>query len=173
MSLAAQLVSDPGASLLTGRRLGPYQVQARIGVGGMGEVYRAHDTKLGRDVAIKVLPRLFTGDPDRLTRFEREARVLASLNHPNIGAIYGFEEVDGIRALVLELVEGQTWPIALRNGPDPARRSIGNCATDCRGARGRAREGDRPPGSEAGQHEDHARRRREGARLRARQGRGR
>ena len=74
----------------------------------MGEVYRARDTKLGRDVAIKILPRAFTADPDRLARFEREARMLASLNHPHIGAIYGVEESDGVRALVLELVEGET-----------------------------------------------------------------
>ncbi len=74
----------------------------------MGEVYRAHDAKLGRDVAIKILPRAFTSDPDRLARFEREARMLAALNHPNICAIYGFEEADGIRFLVLELVEGDT-----------------------------------------------------------------
>ena len=74
----------------------------------MGEVYRARDTKLGRDVAIKILPRAFTSDPDRLARFEREARMLAALNHPNIGAIYGLEEADGIRFLVLELVEGET-----------------------------------------------------------------
>ena len=74
----------------------------------MGEVYRARDSKLGRDVAIKILPRAFTADPDRLARFEREARLLASLNHPHIGAIYGVEESDGIRALVLELVEGTT-----------------------------------------------------------------
>jgi hypothetical protein len=113
------------ASLLTGRRLGPYEVQARIGVGGMGEVYRAHDTKLGRDVAIKVLPRLFTGDPDRLRRFEREARVLASLNHPDIGAIYGFEELDGVRALVLELVEGLTLADRLAKGSIPLAESLG------------------------------------------------
>ena len=91
-----------------GQRLGVYQIQAFIGRGGMGEVYRARDTKLGREVAIKILPRVFTSDPDRLARFEREARVLASLNHPHIGAIYGLEESDGIRALVLELVEGPT-----------------------------------------------------------------
>ncbi len=82
---------------MVGRRLGAYQVRERIGVGGMGEVYRAHDTKLGRDVAIKILPPHFTSDPDRLARFEREARVLASLNHPHIGAIYGLEEADGIQ----------------------------------------------------------------------------
>ena len=83
-------------------------ISAQIGEGGMGEVYRARDSKLGRDVAIKILPRAFTADPDRLARFEREARMLASLNHPHIGAIYGVEESDGVRALVLELVEGET-----------------------------------------------------------------
>ena len=74
----------------------------------MGEVYRAHDTRLRRDVAIKILPRAFTADPDRLARFEREARVLASLNHPNIATIYGVEEGDGVKALVMELVAGET-----------------------------------------------------------------
>ena len=94
--------------LQRGARLGHYEILSAIGKGGMGEVYRARDTKLGRDVAIKILPRIFTSDPDRLARFEREARLLASLNHPNIGAIYGLEDVDGIPALVLELVEGDT-----------------------------------------------------------------
>ena len=79
------------------RRVGPYLISAQIGEGGMGEVYRARDTKLGRDVAIKILPPAFTADPDRLARFEREARLLASLNHPHIGAIYGIEESDGVR----------------------------------------------------------------------------
>jgi serine/threonine protein kinase len=82
VATAAPLFSESGASVLTGRRLGVYQVHARIGAGGMGEVYRARDTRLGRDVAIKILPRHFISDPDRLARFEREARVLASLNHP-------------------------------------------------------------------------------------------
>ena len=89
-------------------RLGPYDVFAHVGSGGMGQVYRARDTKLGRDVAIKILPASFTDDPERLARFEREARLLASLNHPNIAAIYGFEDSDGSTALVLELVEGDT-----------------------------------------------------------------
>ena len=106
--MAAQLVSDPSSSRLTGRRLGVYQLQELLGAGGMGEVYRARDTKLGRDVAIKILPRAFTSDPERLARFEREARMLASLNHPNIGSIYGLEEADAVRALVLELVGGET-----------------------------------------------------------------
>ena len=94
--------------LSAGSRVGPYEVLAPLGSGGMGEVYRARDTKLGRDVAIKVLPPAFTTDPDRLARFEREARLLASLNHPHIGAIYGLEEADGMRGLILELVEGPT-----------------------------------------------------------------
>jgi serine/threonine protein kinase/Tol biopolymer transport system component len=97
---------------MIGQRLGQFQIQSLLGAGGMGEVYRAHDSKLGRVVALKVLPPLLTNDPDRLARFEREARVLASLNHPNIGAIYGLEEwpsESGPRcALVLDLVEGET-----------------------------------------------------------------
>ena len=91
-----------------GTRLGPYQIASLLGVGGMGEVYRAHDLKLGRDVALKMLPLAFRSDADRLARFEREARALAALNHPNIATIYGLEEHQGIHALVLELVEGQT-----------------------------------------------------------------
>ena len=92
---------------LIGRRLGVYRVDAKLGAGGMGEVFRAHDTKLGRDVAIKVLPALVGRDPDRRARFEREARILATLNHPNIASIYGLEDADGSPVLVLELVEGE------------------------------------------------------------------
>ena len=95
-------------ALSAGTKIGPYEVIGLIGQGGMGEVYQARDTKLDRDVALKVLPEAFTSDPDRLARFEREAKVLASLNHPNIGSIYGLEEAEGVRALVLELVEGPT-----------------------------------------------------------------
>src|SRR6266849_2648834 len=94
--------------LHSGTRLGTYEILGALGAGGMGEVYRARDTKLDRDVAIKVLPASLAADPDRLARFEREARLLASLNHPNIGAIYGVEESGGITALVLELVDGET-----------------------------------------------------------------
>src|SRR5687767_15959540 len=94
-------------------RIGPYEIVGPLGAGGMGEVYRARDTNLGRDVALKILPDAFAGDPDRLMRFEREAKTLASLNHPHIAQIYGFEQGDastrsgqaGIRALVMELVE--------------------------------------------------------------------
>ncbi len=95
-------------ALTSGTRLGPYEITAQIGVGGMGEVYRATDTKLKRDVAVKVLPSHVAADPERLARFQREAEVLASLNHPNIAAIYGLEEADSTKALVMELVEGPT-----------------------------------------------------------------
>ena len=95
-------------SLSPGTRIGPYEVTAQIGAGGMGEVCRARDTKLNRDVALKVLPSAFGADPDRMTRFQREAQLLAALNHPNIAAIYGLEDEVGVRAIVMELVEGQT-----------------------------------------------------------------
>jgi eukaryotic-like serine/threonine-protein kinase len=94
--------------LSAGTRLGPYEIQAAIGAGGMGEVYRARDTRLKRDVALKLLPESFASDPDRLARFQREAEVVASLNHPNIAGIYGLEDSDGVRALVMELVDGET-----------------------------------------------------------------
>ena len=118
---AAGIVTHPDGTMLTGRRIGVYQIQTLLGAGGMGEVYRARDTKLGRDVAFKILPRAFTADPDRLARFEREARVLASLNHPHIGAIYGVEDSDGVHALVLELVEGETLADRLAKGASAAR----------------------------------------------------
>src|SRR5436305_968173 len=102
-----------------GTKLGPYVVVAALGSGGMGEVYRARDSKLGRDVALKILRPLFTAHAESLARFEREARLLASLNHPHIGAIYGFEDADNMPALVLELVEGDTVEDRLRRGPLP------------------------------------------------------
>ena len=95
-------------TLKPGQSLGPHEILASIGAGGMGEVYRARDTKLNRDVAIKILLPEVANDPDRLARFSREAQVLASLNHPNIAAIYGLEESGDTRALVMELVEGPT-----------------------------------------------------------------
>jgi serine/threonine-protein kinase len=110
--------------LSPGTTLGPYSVTAKIGEGGMGEVYRARDTKLDRDVALKVLPQAFTDDPDRLARFEREAKVLASLNHTNIGHIYGLEEAEGQKALVLELVEGPTLADRIAQGPIPLDEAL-------------------------------------------------
>ena len=105
--------------LTVGDRLGHYDVTALIGEGGMGQVYQATDTQLHRDVALKILPDAFAADPDRLARFQREAQVLASLNHPNIAAIYGIEEAEGTRALVLELVEGPTLARSDLEGTDP------------------------------------------------------
>jgi len=104
--------------------LGTYDIVELLGQGGMGEVYRARDSKLGRDVAIKTLPAEFTSDPDRLARFQREAKLLASLNHPNIGAIYGLEEFNGAPFLILELVEGETIAERLTRGPIPADEAI-------------------------------------------------
>jgi serine/threonine protein kinase len=107
-------------------RLGSYEVVAQIGAGGMGEVYQAHDTKLGRDVAIKVLPEAFAHDADRLSRFQREAKILASLNHPNIATIFGLEHSDGGTSyLVMELVAGKTLPDRLkRDGADPIEEAL-------------------------------------------------
>jgi serine/threonine-protein kinase len=117
--------SDTGfGQNLVGRRLGSFDLKALVGSGGMGEVYRAHDTKLGRDVAIKVLPRAFTADAARLASFEREARVVASLNHPHIAAIHGLAESDGILGLVLELVEGETLAERLARSGGPKRSGL-------------------------------------------------
>ena len=110
--------------LQPGTTLGPYRVTAKIGEGGMGEVYRATDTSLDRQVAIKVLPDAFASDAERLARFEREAKVLASLNHPNIGAIYGLEKSGDTRALVLELVEGPTLAERIKQGPIPVDEAL-------------------------------------------------
>ena len=106
-------------ALSPGTRLGPYEITAQIGVGGMGEVWRATDANLGRQVALKVLPDTFAHDPERLARFEREAKTLASLSHPNIAIIYGLEKADGTRALVMELVEGPTLAGRIALGPIP------------------------------------------------------
>ena len=107
--------------LAPGIALGSYQVTAKIGEGAMGEVWRATDTRLNRAVALKILPDAFAADPDRLARFQREAQVLASLNHPNIAAIYGLEETEGTRALVLELVEGPTLADCIAHRPGSLR----------------------------------------------------
>ncbi len=105
------------AAVSVRKALGAYEIISPLGAGGMGEVYRARDPRLDRQVALKVLPDAFTQDPDRLARFKREARVLASLNHPHVGAIYGFENTGDIHALVLELVEGDTLADRIARGP--------------------------------------------------------
>ena len=107
-----------------GVRLGVYEVVAPLGAGGMGEVYRARDTKLGREVALKILPGSFANDAERMARFEREAKLLASLNHTNIAAIYGFEDSSGVHALVMELVEGQTLGERIAKGPIPIDETL-------------------------------------------------
>src|SRR2546426_10276423 len=110
--------------LTIGTRIGAYEILAPLGAGGMGEVFRARDTKLNRDVALKILPELFASDPDRLARFQREAQLLATLNHHHIGQIYGLEGQEGregqeLHALVLELVEGPTLADRIAQGPFP------------------------------------------------------
>jgi Tol biopolymer transport system component len=115
-------------TLLLGTKLGPYEILAPLGAGGMGEVYRARDTRLGREVAIKVLPEAFARDSERVARFEREAKLLASLHHPNVGSIFGLEEVAGHRYLVLEFVEGETLSARLSRGALPVDEALAVCA---------------------------------------------
>jgi serine/threonine protein kinase len=112
-------------TLVSGTRLGPYEIVSALGAGGMGEVYRARDTKLGRDVALKILPAAFTTDAERLARFRREAQVLASLNHPHIGAIYGLDEANGSQFLVLELVDGESLDKRIARGALPVDEALG------------------------------------------------
>ena len=124
-ALAAPMLDNSASpSWLTGRQIGPYTIVSLLDSGGMGEVYRARDTTLGRDVAIKILPPEFTADADRRARFAREARLLAALNHPHIGAIYGLEEAEGVTALVLELVDGPTLADRIAQGPIPVTEAL-------------------------------------------------
>jgi serine/threonine protein kinase len=110
--------------ITAGTKLGPYEILSQIGAGGMGEVYRARDSKLGRDVAIKVLPEVFAHDADRMARFQREAKVLASLDHPNIASIYGLEDSGGTRALVMQFVEGATLADRIKAAPIPVDEAV-------------------------------------------------
>ena len=136
----------------------------------MGEVYRAHDARLDREVAIKVLPDALASDPERIARFRREARVAASLNHPNIAAIYGFEDEDGAHFLVMELVEGPRSPSACGPGPMPIDEALAVVEQIAEGLEAAHESGDRPPGPQALQRQDHAGREGEDPRLRAREG---
>jgi eukaryotic-like serine/threonine-protein kinase len=117
IEVAAKILNDGHDRSLLGRQMGSYQILSLLGAGGMGEVYEARDTKLGRSVAIKVLPSAFAQDPERLARFQREARMLASLNHPNIATIHGLEQSDGVHYLVMELVPGETLVEKLKAAP--------------------------------------------------------
>src|SRR5215212_8532575 len=110
--------------LANGSRFGPYEIVAPIGAGGMGEVYRARDTRLDREVAVKVLPALFVSDPERVARFQREAKTLAALNHPNIAAIYGLEEAYGATALIMELVDGEDLAQRIARGAIPLDEAL-------------------------------------------------
>src|SRR6185295_11402750 len=109
---------------MIGTKFAHYEITGHLGTGGMGEVYQATDSKLGRNVAIKLLPAAFASDPDRLSRFRREAQLLASLNHPNIAHIYGLEESGDIRCIVMELIEGETLQARIKNGPIPVDEAL-------------------------------------------------
>src|SRR5688500_14046358 len=110
--------------LAPGSKFGVYSILGSLGSGGMGEVYRAHDRRLGREVAVKTLPEQFSRDPERMARFEREARMLAALNHPAIAAIYGMEEAEGVQFIVMELVPGETLSDRLSHGPIPLDEAL-------------------------------------------------
>ena len=127
---ATGIIPTPDVTLASGVRVGPYEILSPLGAGGMGEVYRARDTKLQREVALKILPALIVADADRLARFKREAQVLASLNHPNIAAIHGFEESNSVQGLVLELVEGPTLADRIAQGPVPLDEAAAHRAAD-------------------------------------------
>src|SRR3990172_8181602 len=162
----------PGAGFnhtMIGSRLAHYDITAHLGSGGFGDVYQATDTKLGRSVAIKLLPEEFNHDAERVARFQREARVLASLNHPNIAAIYGLEESGGRNFLVMEFVPGETLAARIKRGPIPLEDSL---VADHRGAGGGARErkSDLPPRSEMRECDDHAGRKGKGPGLRLGEG---
>jgi serine/threonine protein kinase len=160
-----------------GHRLGPYEVLAKLGEGGMGVVYSARDTKLGRQVALKVLPPAVASDAEYLSRFEREGRLLAAVNHPNIATLYGVEETSEGTALVMEFVDGRTLADCIaedgasRGLPIQTAIAVARQIADAMTARTRARH--RSPGLETGQYQDRAGRYRQSSGLRPRQGRNR
>jgi hypothetical protein len=135
--------------LAAGEGLGPYEIVGRIGAGGMGEVYRARDSKLDRNVALKILPPAFASHADGMARFRREAQVLAALNHPRIAAIYGLEDSGPVTALVTELVDGPTLDSRISSGCAAGGRSAAHRARDRRSRGVRAREGHHPSRSQA------------------------
>jgi serine/threonine protein kinase len=153
-------------SATTGTRLGGYELRSQIGAGGMGEVYRATDVKLGRDVALKILPASFTNDSERVARFRREAQVLASLNHPHIAAIYGLEEANGAQFLVLELVDGESLDKQIARGPIPVDEALGIAKQIAEALEAAHEKGHHSSGSEAGEYRADHGWQRQGARLR-------
>ena len=136
--------------LTPGTRIGPYEIVNSLGTGGMGTVYRARDPRVGRDVAIKALPDALASDAGLVARFEREAQILASLNHPHIAALHGLEEVGGSRFLILELVEGDDLSRLIERGPMPLPEAL-KLAPDCGCASRGARAGHRAPRSQTSQ----------------------
>jgi serine/threonine protein kinase len=150
--------------LAAGTRVGPYEVVSWLGAGGMGEVYRARDTTLGREVALKTLPEELAQQPDRLAPLKQEARILASLNHAGIATVHGLVESDGgVPVLVMELVEGETLADRLRRGPVAATRGIQGRAGDRSGPGGGSREGRLAPRPQAREHPSRPRRPRQAA----------
>ena len=153
-------------AITIGTQLGSHEIIGLLGKGGMGEVYRARDKKLKREVAIKILPDEFARDPDRVSRFQREAEVLASLNHPNIAAIYDLQEANGSRFLVLELVEGDTLAGRLQRGSIPVDEALRIAKNICEALEAAHEKGVVHRDLKPGNVENHAGRQREGARLR-------
>ena len=157
-------------ALTVGSRLAEYEITAPIGAGGMGEVYRARDTKLGREVAIKVLPEAFSRDKERLARFEREARLLASVNHPGIATLHGFFESDGVRFLVMELVEGETLEARIERGAIPIEEATPLFLQMSEAMEAAHDKGVIHRDLKPGQHQDHARRQAQDLGLRVGEG---
>ena len=151
------------SALKSGTKLGPYEILAQIDAGGMGEVYEARDTKLGRNVAIKVFPSAFVHDPEPLARFQREARMLALLNHPNIATIHELEQSARTHYLEMELVPGETLAERMSKGALPLEQALKIAGQDRRSVRGCAPEGSDPPGPEASKCEGDTGRAGEGA----------
>src|SRR6266542_2796925 len=149
MRVLTEAVGAEAMTLVQGSRLGPYEILAPLGAGGMGEVYKARDPRLGREVAIKVLPASFSQDADRLRRFEQEARAAGVLNHPNITAVYDIGTHEDAPYVVQELLEGETLRTALSGGRMAQRKGDRLCAADRAWPGGGAREGDRASGSQA------------------------
>ena len=155
--------------LTSGSRFGAYEIVSPLGAGGMGEVYRASDSRLKRQVALKILPAGLASDADRLARFQREAELLAALNHPHIAAIYGIEETDGVKGLVMELVDGPTLAELIATSSIPIADALPIAKQIASSARSGARTRHRPSRSETREHQGEAGWNGEGPRLRPRE----
>ncbi len=158
---------------MIGRTLGHYEIVEKLGEGGMGAVYRARDTTLGRDVALKLLPEFGSGDSEKVARLEREARLLASLSHPNIATLHGLEESNGLKYLVMELVPGETLAERISRGPVRIEECLGIFRQIAEGLEAAHEKGDRPSGPEARERHRHVRGKSQGPGLRSGEGGGR